>query len=183
MSESLLRVFVAPRRYDGSAKFRYPVDSLESNDRRWVVHGIFGPEIGPHSERLGFFPGDHTIEFYPIDCWWNVYAVFSPTGLLRGYYCNIGQPPYRDGDAIVYVDLDLDLLVRADGSQVVMDEEEYQQRAERFGYSCEVRQRVQAALDELIALATARAAPFDGLEARALLGRVIELGPESVVGA
>ena len=94
------RLTVAPRRFDGTPKFRYPVDGLELGATRWVVHGVFGPEVGPHSDRLGFYPGDHTIEFYTPGVWSNVYAVLSPAGAPRGFYCNLGMPPTFEGDEI-----------------------------------------------------------------------------------
>lgn len=161
------RLYVAPRRYDGSPKFRYPVDGLELGPIRWVVHGVFGPEIGPHSDRLGFYPADHTIEFYTAGAWSNVYAVFSPTGLARGYYCNLGTPPERARDEITYTDLDLDVLVWPDGRHAVLDEDEYEERAARYAYPPAVRAGVAAALADLIAAVERRAPPFDGAEARA----------------
>jgi protein associated with RNAse G/E len=160
------RLFVAPRRYDGSPKFRYPVDGLTLAADHWVVHGIFGPEIGPHSQRLGFFPGDHTIEFYRADVWWNVYAVFGPEGQRRGYYCNVGTPATRQADEIVYTDLDIDLLVGPTGAYRLMDEDEYAERAARLGYSDELRGNVQRAVDQLVAAAAAGADLFDGRAAR-----------------
>lgn len=159
------RLYVAPRRADGAPKYRYPVDRLEAGERRWVVHGVFGPEIGPHSGRLGFYPGDHTIEFYPRDTWSNVYAVLSPAGEVRGYYCNLATPPHQDGDELIYTDLDLDLLVGPTGVHRLLDEEEYRARTARLGAA--VRAEVEAALAALIAAVEARQAPFDGVEARA----------------
>jgi protein associated with RNAse G/E len=167
---------VTPCRYDGSPKFRYPVDALALDDRRWVVHGVFGPEIGSHSGRLGFYPGDHTIEFYLVETWWNAYAVFSPAGAPRGYYCNIATPPRREADAIVYTDLDLDLLVRPDGSAVVLDRDEYEERAARFGYPADLRRQVDAALAEVTALAERRADLFDGGEAAVFFRRAVAMG-------
>jgi hypothetical protein len=168
-------LIVAPRRYDGTLKFSYPVDALDLSPTRWVVHGVFGPEVEPHSQRLGFFPGDHTIEIYTPGRWSNVNAVFGPAGERRGFYCNLATPPERHGDEIRYTDLDLDLLVRADGSQVVLDEDEYAERADRYGYPPGVRAAVATALQDLSDAATAMRPPFDGLEAASFLR--LALGP------
>jgi uncharacterized protein len=167
------RLHIAPLRYDGSPKFRYPVEALEVGPRRWVVHGIFGPEIGPHAARLGFYPGDHTIEFFSADAWWNVHAVFAPDGAPRGYYCNVATPSRHEGGEIIYTDLDLDLLVGPDGGFRVLDQEEYEERAARHGYPADLRASIAAALADLIAAARAGAAPFDGLEARAFFARAV----------
>jgi hypothetical protein len=170
-SPSWPRLTVAPRRYDGSPKFRYPVDALEAGPRRWVLHGIFGPEIGPHSHRLGFYPGDHTIELYEAEQWFNVYAVFSPTGDLRGYYCNLATPPTQEHDELTYIDLDIDLLVRPDGRYEILDRDEYEERAARLGYPDDLRTRVEQALRELTDLIERRQPPFDGVEARRFFHR------------
>jgi hypothetical protein len=167
------RLYVAPRRYDGTPKFRYPVDGLELGPHRWVVHGVFGPEIGPHSGRLGFYPGDHTIEYYFAGQWSNIYAVLGPDGTRRGFYCNLGMPPERHGDEIRYTDLDLDLLVGPDGAHQVLDEDEYEERAARYGYPPPVRAAVAAALADLIDAVTAGRPPFDGVEAAAFLRLVV----------
>jgi hypothetical protein len=160
------RLVVAPRRYNGAPKFRYPVDALEIGPPRWALHGIFGSEIGPHSQRLGFYPGDHTIELYEAERWFNVYAVFSPDGELRGYYCNLATPPAQERDELTYVDLDLDLLVRPDGRYELLDRDEYEEHAARLGYPDDLRARVDQGLRELIGLIERRQPPFDGVEAR-----------------
>jgi protein associated with RNAse G/E len=102
-----------------------------------------------------------------------VYAVLSPAGEARGYYCNLGTPARREGDEIIYTDLDLDLLVGPDGTYRVMDEDEYEERAARYGYPDSVRQQVAGALADLIAAVEQRAAPFDGVEARTLFRTVV----------
>jgi hypothetical protein len=159
---------VALRRFDGSP-FRYPVDGLQVGVAGWVVHGVFGPEIGPHSGRLGFYPGDHTIEYYLAGRWSNINAVLGPAGEARGYYCNLATPSALVSDEIVYTDLDLDLLVQPSGTYTLLDEAEYEERAARYGYPPEVRAAVAAALADLIAAVERREPPFDGVEPAAFL--------------
>lgn len=47
-------------------------------------------------------------------------------GTLKGWYCNIGRPVVEEGGNVLsYIDLVLDLWVAADGTQTVLDEDEF----------------------------------------------------------
>jgi uncharacterized protein len=70
--------------------------------------------------------GDRFIETYYSDRWYNVFEIHAhDDDRLRGWYCNIGRPAQITGSIISYVDLALDLLVFADGRQIILDEEEF----------------------------------------------------------
>jgi len=70
--------------------------------------------------------GDRFVETYYNDRWYNVFEIHArDDDRLRGWYCNITRPAQISGSTISYVDLALDLLVFADGRQIVLDEEEF----------------------------------------------------------
>ena len=46
-------------------------------------------------------------------------------GQFKGWYCNVGYPAVLEKDAVSYVDLALDLWVAPDGTQTVLDEDEF----------------------------------------------------------
>ena len=77
------------------------------------------------------------------------------------YYCNIASPTLYDGEALKYIDYDLDLKVFPDGNYRVLDEEEYRQHAKQMNYSKELDKILKKQLDILINLASKRAGPFD----------------------
>lgn len=54
------------------------------------------------------------------------------------YYCNIASPTLYDGEALKYIDYDLDLKVFPDNNYRVLDEEEYKQHAKQMNYSKEL---------------------------------------------
>ena len=105
--------------------------------------------------------GTTSIEYYWLDRWYNVFCFTPPESNIRAYYCNLNIPPTFDGQTLSYVDLDIDLLVESDFRYRVLDLEEFEQNARRYGYSKEVRLNAKKALGELIGLIESRAFPFD----------------------
>jgi predicted RNA-binding protein associated with RNAse of E/G family len=71
--------------------------------------------------------GDRFVEEFYADRWYNIFEIYDrDDGGLKGWYCNVGQPMIWDGpNAISYIDLALDLWVAADGTQRILDEDEF----------------------------------------------------------
>jgi protein associated with RNAse G/E len=71
--------------------------------------------------------GDRFMETYFTDRWYNIFEIHDrEDDRLKGWYCNIGRPAVWEEDATLsYIDLALDLWVAPDGSQTVVDEEEF----------------------------------------------------------
>ena len=66
-----------------------------------------------------------------------------------------------DGEALKYIDYDLDLKVFPDGNYRILDQEEYRQHAREMGYSEELDKILKKQLDVLIDLAVKKGGPFD----------------------
>lgn len=95
---------------------------------------------------MPFKRGDRFLEVYFADRWYNIFEIYDrDDGLLKGWYCNVTRPAVFEAGVVRYVDLALDLLVFADGRQLVLDEDEF---AELEIGDAE-RQRARQALDEL----------------------------------
>lgn len=91
--------------------------------------------------------GDRFVETYFTERWYNIFEIHDPQdGRLKGWYCNIGRPARMEAvDVISYVDLALDLWVAPDGTQTVLDEDEFA----ALDLDAETKSRAQAALAEL----------------------------------
>ena len=99
------------------------------------------------------------IWYMPKKKWYNVICMIRKTGVY--YYCNIASPTLYDGEALKYIDYDLDLKVFPDGNYRVLDQEEYRQHAKEMGYSDELDKILKKQLDILIKEATKNEGPFD----------------------
>ena len=79
----------------------------------------------------------------------------------RLYYCNLNMPPSLKDNVLTYIDLDIDILVQPDFSYQVLDLDEFEENARRYGYSEEVKSEAQAAVDELVSMIVTHEFPFD----------------------
>lgn len=139
----------------GRTKIRYPARRLADDGNRLTV---LAPWAAPEARDFGFVtfaPGDVLTEHYWRDRWYSVKEVRTGEGLLKGWYCDITRPcVVADGEVRVE-DLDLDLWVSADTSQILrLDEDEF----EESGLAGRDPAAAGAAIDALDALErTARA--------------------------
>ena len=97
--------------------------------RRWpnaiLLEAFFNRADLPfHGILLG--RGDRFVEKFYADRWYNIFEIHDRADdRLKGWYCNITLPAELKEDQVAYVDLALDLLVYPDGSQLVLDEDEF----------------------------------------------------------
>jgi protein associated with RNAse G/E len=152
-------IIVKACKYDGTVHRSWPARILRRDGALLVLDAKFDREV--QHELLGTIAGGTiSTEYYWLDRWYNVFRFAQPSGELRGYYCNINVPPTFDGQVLSYVDLDVDILVEPDLSYRVVDHEDFELNAVRFGYSNDVRLNAEKALNELIGLIESRRFPF-----------------------
>jgi len=68
-------------------------------------------------------PGDTIVTEVDTGSWTIVHRYYSPDGKLKGVYVNINTPPEVAGDALVYLDLEVDVVKTPNGKREVIDEE------------------------------------------------------------
>jgi protein associated with RNAse G/E len=147
---------------DGSEAARYPALVLGVDapwlvvEARWVMREV-------DSAGLRFVPGDTLHEFFSPVHWFNVFAVFSPEGTLRGWYANVTHPTTIDFAAepptLAWHDLYVDVILSPDREPVVLDEDELAASG-LASTDPELHARILATRDELLRLARARLFPF-----------------------
>ena len=130
----------------GRETWRYHGQVLQSLPDRVVLEARFDRE-----DRLfhgmPLRRGDRFLETYFTDRWYNIYEIHDrEDGSIKGWYCNVGKPAVEEAEGVIsYVDLALDLWVAADGTQTVLDEDEFA----ALNPSPELRQQAYKALDQL----------------------------------
>ena len=146
-------------KHDGSDYRRWNAHLRRRDHSLIVLDAAFDVDVS-HQALGEISKGTRTVEYYWLDRWYNVFEFLEPDGRTRLWYCNINLPPNFDGDVLTYVDLDLDILVQPDYSYRVMDMEEFEEHAKRYGYSDEEMRSAHAAVAELISLIERRQFPF-----------------------
>ena len=105
-------------------------------------------------------------EFYYSGRWFNIFQVFGSDGVLKGWYCNICKPARFTDHEISFVDMVLDVFVYPDGRTLVLDEEEFRQKAATI-YSAEDARLSEQAIPQLLEMVRRRERPFDTLDGEA----------------
>jgi protein associated with RNAse G/E len=159
MSQSKDRLTVNSRKYDGTLSRSWQADIIESSPEAIVLVGQFESEV--QHDKLGIIRrGTVSYEYYWLQRWYSVFRFHEPNGVLRNYYCNINMPPMISQGALDYVDLDIDVLVWPDFSYEIVDRDEFEMNAERFGYSEFVRDKAEEAFERIIQMVEVRELPF-----------------------
>jgi hypothetical protein len=137
----------------GRTKIRYEAELLTDDGTRVTVRAPWAGEGVRDFGFVRFEPGDVFTEHYWRDRWYAVKEVRTASGILKGWYCDITRPATLNGAELVVEDLDLDLWVSADGTEVLrLDEDEFEESGLRET-DPEAASAAMTALDELEALA------------------------------
>lgn len=91
--------------------------------------------------------------------WFNIIGMLKKDGVH--FYCNLSSPYLYDGEAIKYIDYDLDVKVFPNGKYVILDEKEYRRHLEQMCYPKEIQEIISKQLDVLLDKVKSKEAPFD----------------------
>jgi protein associated with RNAse G/E len=147
-------------KFDGQLYRTWRAELVRHEGSLLVLDGKFDSEID-HNLLGTIARGTHSLEYYWLDRWYNVFRFSQTSGKLRNYYCNINMPPQFTNGILSYVDLDLDILVQPDFSYQILDAEDFERNAKVYGYDDELRSNAKRALNELAVLIERRSFPFD----------------------
>jgi uncharacterized protein len=123
---AVLRIKVQKKNPAGEVTYEYEGVLLNRDERSVVLEALFDRADMPFMDVV-FKTGDRFIEYYYTDRWYNIFAIHDrDDGTVKGWYCNIGQPAVFEDSTVSYVDLALDLWVSTDGTQTVLDQDEFE---------------------------------------------------------
>src|SRR5512141_2439880 len=123
---SCMKVKVQKKNPAGEVTYEYEGMLLDRNEHRITIEALFDRADMPFMDVV-FRKGDRFVEYYYTDRWYNIFAIHDKDDQkVKGWYCNIGLPAVFEDGIISYVDLALDLWVSVDGTQTVLDEDEFE---------------------------------------------------------
>lgn len=121
------RIKVQKKNPAGEVTYEYEGVLLKRDGHSLVLEALFDRADMPFMDVV-FKTGDRFVEYYYTDRWYNIFAVHDrEDGKVKGWYCNVGMPAVFEDGTVSYVDLALDLWVSMDGTQTVLDEDEFQE--------------------------------------------------------
>ena len=126
-SKAAQRVKVQKKNPNGAVVYEYEGDLIDRDETSITLEARFTRDDMPFMDVV-FKKDDLFVEYYYTDRWYNIFEIHDrDDGLIKGWYCNIGQPAVIEDGVISYVDLALDLWVSVKGEQTVLDEDEFEQ--------------------------------------------------------
>lgn len=153
-------ITINARKYDGSINRSWKAELLSNSGDELLFRGVFEEHVS-HPILGEIERGTVSFEFYWLSRWFNVFRFHDPDGSFRSFYCNINLPPSFSSGILDFVDLDIDILVRKDGSLAVLDLEEFESNSEIYSYGEEIVERVRQEVEILKEMILARRPPFD----------------------
>ncbi|MCE1255561.1 MAG: DUF402 domain-containing protein [Anaerolineae bacterium] len=136
---------ITKQKYGKNEPFSYMGKVLELDDDHLVIEAYFNRDDLPF-HGLVFKRNDRFVETYYLKRWYNLFEIHDrDDDNLKCWYCNVAQPVELGEGEISFVDLALDVLVYADRSRIVLDEDEF----EALNLPANLRQKALAALEEL----------------------------------
>jgi len=96
--------------------------------------------------------------YFYNDLWFNIIGMLKKDGVY--FYCNLSSPYLYDGEAIKYIDYDLDIKVFPDGSYMLLDEREYKDHSKEMEYPQDIMDIIESQRQELIRRIEYREKPF-----------------------
>ena len=132
----------------GEVTWQYKGHVLRREPNAVVLEASFNRADLPFQDVV-FKHNDRFIETFYTDRWYNIFEIHDrDDGKLKGWYCNVGHPAALGDGTVSYIDLALDLWVSTDGTQTVLDQDEF----ETLQLEPAERAQALAALQELQAL-------------------------------
>jgi uncharacterized protein len=140
-----MKITVLKKNIAGEVTWQYEGRVIRHEPNAVVLEALFNRPDRPFMDVV-LKENDRFVETFYTDRWYNIFEIYDrDDGEIKGWYCNIGRPAIIINDTVSYIDLALDLWVSTDGTQTVLDEDEYAE----LGLDDSISQQVYLALEEL----------------------------------
>lgn len=139
------QIRVLKRDLSGQVVWQYDGRVLKRDEHAVVLEAFFNRPDMPFAGTV-LKQRDRFVETFYTDRWYNIFEIHDrDDDAFKGWYCNIARPAVIAGGTVSYVDLALDLWVSPDGTQTVLDEDEFA----ALEIDAAERARARGALEEL----------------------------------
>jgi len=148
-------------KYDGSLHYRYTMAIVREELNLLVLYCPPGTPLDCY--RGQYATKFHSLELYWSDRFYNLVVMWYPDWRPCLHYVNIATPAAWGDGTLRFVDLDLDVIWRAETGEVLVDDEdEFVLHQVRYGYPSDlIEQSLRSSL-EVRQLIAQRRYPFDG---------------------
>jgi len=126
-SETAPRIKVQKKNPIGEVTYEYEGDLLGRDGTSITIEALFDRADLPFMGVV-LKTGDRFVEYYFLDRWYNIFEIHDrDDDKVKGWYCNVTEPAVIEDGVVSYVDLALDLWVSVNGTQTILDEDEFEE--------------------------------------------------------
>jgi uncharacterized protein len=147
-------------KYDQSLHYHYQMFVVRVEPD--LIMTYVPPGVAVQSYRGEMITQRHTLALFWANRPYNLHINWRADWMPQSHYVNVATPATWEADVIRFVDLDLDVIWRTDGSLILDDEDEFLLHRERFRYSDQLVAEAWRSRDEVCRLIEQRVYPFDG---------------------
>lgn len=149
-------------KHDGKPHYKVPAEILHAEGNHSIALGPWQRKLEHYTRNLTIHVENHCLEFYWSDRWYSIGFDLDKEGKLLMVYCNIAKPAEFKEDGIHLIDMDLDVTFGTDLNPTLVDQEEFIENRDKYGYTQEEMAECLRAVGEVVALAEEGQYPFDG---------------------
>jgi len=156
-------ITVIKRNPQGQETVKYPAEVTTRLEKGIILDAYWNNP----SRDLGytiFEPGDHFIEYFYTDQWFNIFVIATAQDQRKGWYCNVAEPALISEEYVDQIDLHLDVWVNPAGQTLILDEDEF---SADHTLTATQREGARQGLRTLLTLIETRHEPFQEIDKNA----------------
>jgi uncharacterized protein len=147
-------------KYDQSLHYQYPMFVVHATDDLMMTYVPPGVDVLSYRGEMKTLR--HTLALFWANRPYNLHVNWRADWVPQSHYVNVATPATWNNTTIQFVDLDLDVIWRNDGSLILDDEDEFELHCQSFGYPETLVHEAWRSRDEICQLIQQRIYPFDG---------------------
>ncbi|MRG28221.1 DUF402 domain-containing protein [Laceyella tengchongensis] len=161
-------------KYPDILHYEWEGECLERTDDGMLVWCKPGRKLVHHTKNKVYVMDRPSLEYFSFTEWFTA-AMQIENGQIASYYCNVAMPATVHGNVVRFVDLDLDLVKKAESDWQVVDEDEFRDNSVTYQYPEELIHQAVSSLDSLRLKIANGEFPFD----ETLLRKYVEVVSQS----
>ncbi|MGI6607462.1 MAG: DUF402 domain-containing protein [Erysipelotrichaceae bacterium] len=151
-------VYIQCYKHDGSLNRTWDQGFvLESDENHYVL--VTNKTWVIEKDGRKWFTREPAIGYFYTDRWFNVMAMIRKDGIY--YYCNLASPVLYDGEAVKYIDYDLDFKIFSDNKIIMLDQDEYEKHSRLMNYPKEIDIIIKSEMQKVLMDVENRRKPFN----------------------
>jgi len=151
-------VYIQAYKHDGSLHRTWDQGYvLEADEDHYVI--VTNKTWVVEQDGRKWYTREPAVCYFYTKRWFNAIAMIRDDGIY--YYCNLSSPVLYDGEAVKYIDYDIDYKIYSNGVVLTMDLDEYNLHSRIMHYPKEIDVIIKDEMKRILADLKSNREPFD----------------------